>query len=121
MSAASHYPAHRWSDGYGYINAYKAVGGFTYLTINAPRCIRPYTTFDVGVYTEGDGPFSYQWSGNYGNSGATTPTTTYTSGASGEVMNIGAWVTDLVDGSQMSAYHDIHVMTEDEMVMSEIC
>lgn len=121
LSSASHYPSHRWSDGYGYVNAYQAVGGFMSVTINAPRCVTPYTTFDVGAYIVGEGPFSYLWSANWGNPGSTTRYATYTSGASGETMNIGLWVEDLVDGTRRSAYADILVMTEDEMVMSEFC
>lgn len=121
ISSASHYPAHRWSDGYGYINAYQAVGGFISVTINAPRCVTPYTNFDVGAYVVGEGPFSFLWSGNWGNTGATAQSTTYTSGASGETMDIALWVEDLVDGSRKSAYQDILVMTQDEMVMSDVC
>jgi subtilisin family serine protease len=88
-----HYPNRDERRGYGIINAYRAVGGFESLGLDAPAYAEPDLDFNAVAYTRGDGPFTYQWS-----NGATTSSTTYPAGPIGTVTHIWVQVTDQVEG-----------------------
>ncbi|MBW3655883.1 MAG: S8/S53 family peptidase [Gemmatimonadetes bacterium] len=94
-----HYPSRDERRGYGIINAYRAVGGFESLYLDAPTYAQPESIYTATAYTRGDGPFTYQWS-----NGATTSSTTYNAGAEGTQTAIWVQVTDHVEGLTRTEY-----------------
>lgn len=90
-----------WRDnerGFGRINAYRAVGGFMYVTMNGPAEVAANTSYTVSATPNGEGPFRYQW-----NTGQTTQSITKTSGGAGTSQSATVTITDLVDGTVKTA------------------
>ncbi|HEY0023370.1 MAG TPA: S8/S53 family peptidase [Longimicrobium sp.] len=97
----------RSDDGYGPVNAYKAVGGFSGLAIHGPEFVPPYTTFAVEAVSSGDGPFTYRW-----NNGATTKRTSYRSTTAGYTVPVRVDVTDTFEGVTRTAYLNVAVQSK---------
>jgi hypothetical protein len=89
-------------------NAYQAVGGFTFLGMNAPSVVKPGRGFCVSALPRGDGPLAYEWSVSESSSSGETiapnfKTLCATAGDSGTVRTYSVTVTDLTDGTRHSA------------------
>lgn len=107
IRTAANYYSPRQNTGYGAINAYKAVGGFSGLGIHGAEFIPPYTTFKQEAVVSGDGPFTYRW-----NNGATTKATTYRSGAAGQTVPVRVDVTDTFEGTTRTATNYVAVQSK---------
>jgi hypothetical protein len=93
-SSARHPWNRTWEDGFGYVDAYVAVGGLTHLQFDVKGCATAYTPEIYATASPtGDGPFRYQWS-----NGDTGPSTTYTAASEGESLHVYVSVTDLTEG-----------------------
>jgi Subtilase family len=91
-NSTSHVGWHTWQDGYGTLNAYRAVGGFEGIDLYAPDTVRPYTTFGADAHAHGDGPFSVRWVN--GQTGTWYPQ--FTAGAHGQDYLVEVVATDLI-------------------------
>lgn len=92
-ASADHPHNHVWGDGYGWVDAYRAVGGFSRLEMQVRECTTMYEPqFDAMVLPTGDGPFTYSW-GN----GSTGQTATYTAAAPGDSVHVWVSVKDQVE------------------------
>lgn len=94
-----HYPWREERVGYGVINAYRAVGGFEYVRVDAPNYALPGSTFTVTANPRGDGPFTYLWS-----NGATTQSTTFSMGTFATQADFSVSVTDPLQGVTHTEY-----------------
>jgi subtilisin family serine protease len=106
MSSARHPWQHNWSDGYGYVNAFKAVGGFYDLRIDGPMCAdESMEEVALTAIPYGDGPFAFEW-----NDGITTRTgqaAVMPAPPLGETREYRVIVTDLADGQTRAAFYSV--------------
>lgn len=93
------YPWRNERTGYGVIKAYRAVGGFEGVRVDAPTYALPGSSFTVTAYPKGDGPFTYLWS-----NGATTPSTSFTMGTFATEAEFSVSVTDPLQGVTHTEY-----------------
>ncbi len=109
--ATRHPHYHSWQDGYGPVNAYKAVGGFYDLRIDGRNCIGAYENRNVHLSAapHGDGPFSYQW-----HDGQTAQTATFPAPPPGETEEYAVHVTDGLEGRTRVAYHYVERLPYDD-------
>lgn len=100
--------AHRWSMfkhyqvGWGVVNAYAAVGGFTGLDIVGPSSVAQGAAFTLNAQTIGDGPFVFRW-----NTGQTTGSISATSGSAGTCKSYSVTVTDTAENVTKSDSHNV--------------
>ena len=90
----------RW--GAGVINTYKAVGGFTSLSIAGPSSVSARQPYKLFARPEGDGPFAYLWS-----NGWTGSELNMTAGAAGTSQSVWLRVTDTSENKSMTAYKTV--------------
>lgn len=109
-SAASHPFERNWQNGYGDVNAFKAVGGFTRLVVGGKSCVSQYEPDPVlNAVTEGDGPFSYLWS-----TGEQTNSILARKAPPGGSVSYSLAVTDLIDGTRRSELYTITTLPADD-------
>lgn len=109
-NSASHPNSHIWGDGYGYVDAYHAVGGFSHLNLWAPDCTTEHMgDLLVDVSATGDGPFQYRW-----NNGSTSATTSYPPAPPGSSLLIEVAVTDQYEGRTIIASKVVETVTSDD-------
>jgi hypothetical protein len=108
--SAAHPYSRNWGEGYGRLNAYVGVGGFSSLRIDGPTCVDRYSSrVFVTAVPSGDGPFKYNWS-----NGATTRSTSYPAPPPGEADQAAVYVTDSVENKTMAAYLTYETMAADD-------
>lgn len=103
-SSGSHPFERNWQNGYGPVNAYKAVGGVTWIQIAGNPCATPGEQVPLTAEHDGDGPFAYQWS-NWG--GTDRHTLITASSTVGGVVTTSVSVTDLRSGQNFTAQFQI--------------
>jgi hypothetical protein len=56
------FPDRNYQNGFGVVNAYRAVGGFENLSVSGETCMTSYQgSQSLSAELMGDGPFTYQW------------------------------------------------------------
>lgn len=105
--------------GWGLVNAYKALGGFTSLTVSAPEWVKPGQQFTVTAHALGDGPFTYLWKRD--GQTQTTRTATYTAPLVQGRMSVSVTVTDTRESYSRSASATILVQKEPPPEEDMIC
>lgn len=104
LRAASAHPLSRnWQNGYGFVDAYKAVGGMKYFQIAGAACGTPGEEVPLTAWPDGDGPYAYRWgNGSTSNSILLTASTVV-----GGVVAADVEATDLISGQRFTAYHEV--------------
>lgn len=96
--SADHPSSHTWGEGYGFVDAYTAVGGFTGIQMEAKDCTTAQNpTIMAAVYPRGEGPFAFEWS-----NGSTEGSTVYSAAPVGDGVSVWVTVTDLVENRTMT-------------------
>lgn len=104
LSAGKFWPYGNSSQGYGAIDAYKAVGGLVKLGITFSGSTRPNEVYTLTAVPEGVGPFDYTWVAN-GAVISTASTVTRVNGAAGTTQMTTATVRDRRDGKSITQSH----------------
>ena len=95
-------------NGFGAINAYRAVGGFEGFRIDGETCETQFTIntpVELNAVASGDGPFDYLWS-----TGETTGSISVQAGQPGETVDFFVTVTDRIENLHRTVYHDIYTL-----------
>jgi hypothetical protein len=96
-NSARHPHEHRWGDGYGWVDAYRAVGGYTRMSMEVKDCATEQAPqFQAVAYASGDGPFTYEWS-----NGSTDAIAEYTAAPAGDSVLVWVAVRDVVENKTM--------------------
>ncbi|MEW5930049.1 MAG: S8 family serine peptidase [Gemmatimonadota bacterium] len=107
---ADHPFNHNWSDGYGYVDVYGAVGGFTNMRMEVKDCATPLNpTIEAQAVATGDGPFTYQWS-----NGATSASTAYTAAPAGDSIHVWVLVSDVVENRSVQDTKWVRTVTNED-------
>lgn len=107
--AGSHPNERNWQNGYGYVNAWLAVGGTTWLVMSGRECATYADSFiTVSVNVNGDGPFHVRWDTGE----EWTNTINVTPAPSGEYRYVTVEVTDMLSGRVYSGIKAIYTTTE---------
>lgn len=102
-SSGSHPFERNWQNGYGPVDAWKAVGGVTQWQIYGATCATPGEEVPLEAMHDGDGPFAYRWS-----TGSTDRNTLITAAMQvGQKVAADMEITDLVSGDRYMGYIEI--------------
>lgn len=112
--SAGSYRHHEY--GYGAIDAYRATGGYTGLSISGAGQVMPGTQYTLTARPVGDGPFSYRWS-----NGATTQSIRPTAGADGTSQTYSVTVTDLTESRSRTASRTVYSVHEEPEPIEPPC